>query len=156
MGAEGALPMMLEDDGPILEMAAKGDHAAQSLMVDHVIACANAGQVPVGVALGAAEVFARMAAECGEFGQRRKLAGVLLWQAENLWSSGYCQRSQIYQTEAVEMMNRLADDGDEDTAALLSQYADAFNPNILKLAADLSRAGNTASPNAGHPDTTIH
>lgn len=153
---EAALPIMLEDDEPVLALAGEGDRSAQAAMVDHVIACANAGQIPVGVALGAAEVFARMAAADGSIVHRRKLSGVLLWQAENLWNSGYYERSRIYQVEAVEGMSRLADDGDEHAAAALSRYAGAFDPSILQLASEMARAIDSAAE-TGNPDpTTLH
>ncbi len=137
-------PAILEDDEPVLELAARGDRAAQSLMMDHSIACANAGHIPLSVALGAAEVFARMAVYDGAAVNRRRLAGVLLWQAENLWNCGYYERSRIYQLEAIGIVNALADAGDERAAALLSQYAHAFSPDILKLAAELARGGEDA------------
>lgn len=149
----GTAPAMLDDDGPALRLASEGDHAAQIAMADHVVACALAEQVPLGVGLGAAEVFARMAAESGKIEHRRYLAGVLLWQASNLWDSGYYQRSRIYQVEAIDLMNGLADDGDEHSAALLSQHAAAFSPAILKCAADLVRSPEPRADGSPHTAT---
>jgi hypothetical protein len=96
-----------------------------------------------------------MAASSGEIVHRRRLGGVLLWQAENLWNSGYYDRSRIYQIEAVAEINRLADDGDEHAAAMLSAHADAFNPQILKLAADLGKPVDSA-PETPSGSDTIH
>lgn len=132
-------PALLADDGPVLELAGKGDHAAQARMVDHIIGCIIADQVPVAVALGAAEAFARMAAADNSISNRRKLGGLLLWQAQNLWSSGYHDRSAVYQAEAVANLNSLADDGDENAAELLANCAGSFSADILKVAAELCR-----------------
>ena len=146
-------PEMLADDGPVLDLAAKGDHAAQAYMVDHVIACANAGLIPIATALGSAEAFARMAATSGEIRHRQKLGGLLLWQSEHFRNIGMSAQSDIYQVEAVAMMTRLADEGDEDCAALLSTCADAFSPKILKLADDLLRVEDEADSLIGGSET---
>jgi len=147
---------ILEDDTPVLALAANGDRPAQARMVDHVVGCAEAGQVPLGIALGAAEVFARMAAESGEPAHLRKLGGVLLWQSENLWNSGYYERSRIYQVEAVELLNKLADDGDEEAGALIAAYGGAFSPDILRLAADLGRTNDRPPEDGDSSPDTVH
>lgn len=154
IGGEYA-PQMLADDGPVIALASQGDHGAQALMVDHVIACANAGLVPVVAALASAEAFARMAALSGEVCHRQKLGGVLFWQAQHCHDARDLVRCQVYQIEAVAIMSRLADEGDEHSAALLTAYAEVFDPKILKLADDLLRLESEADDLIGGTET-IH
>jgi len=147
------VPEMLANEDEVLALAAKGDHSAQALMIDHVIACANAGIVPVMAALASAESFARMAAMSGEVAHRQKLGGVLLWQAQHCQDVGDYIRCQVYQIEGVAIMAKLADEGDEHAAALLTAYGDAFDPKILKLADDLLRTEREADDLTGGSET---
>jgi len=153
-------PSRLGDDTPMITLAAQGDISAQSLMVEHVLACGNDGDVPVGIALGAAEAFARLAAESGLVAERRRLCGVLLIMSDNLWNGGFVERSRIYQGEALAIMSTLADEGDEYSATLLSQFAEHFSPQILKLADQIIRGGERPKPDEGcsgdNDPTKIH
>jgi hypothetical protein len=149
-------PALIENYEEVMEAAAKGDWSAQMRMVDHVIARANAGYIPRSVALGAAEVFASLASLSGDIMARRKLAGVLMMQAESMHDHGYGAMSRLYQVEAVAMMSGLADDGDKQAGALLAEHAGAFSPDVLKLADELARSVATATDGDTPTNDTIH
>lgn len=133
---------VLPNADDLLVAAAKGDRQAQAALVGHTIACADQGASSAGVCLGAAEVFARMAASHGRIEDRRRLSSVLLICASREARAGNFAADQTYQIEALALIDQLANEGDELSANHLVQYGAAFAPDILQLVAAAARRGN--------------
>jgi hypothetical protein len=119
----------------LLERAAKGDADAQSELSLLAVGMTDRGTVGVIAGLASAEIFARMACISGETLARRKRLGAILYlQSKYARELGDAKEAQNYQVQAIVHATKLADEGDEESAALVSALASEMTPNVLAIA----------------------
>jgi hypothetical protein len=118
----------------LFELSARGDKVAQGALAAEILVLGDQGHFRPLEAWGAVEVLARLAAVHGDPMDRRGLASVLFLRAAWEQQNGCPQRAINFQAEGVQILDKLADEGDEDAAASLNLAGSVADPAALQLA----------------------
>ena len=130
-------PMVQAEPVPhskLFELSARGDKIAQGALAAEILLLGDQGHFRPLEAWGAVEVLARLAAVHGDPVDRRGLASVLFLRGEWEKQHGCAHRAINFQAEAVQILNQLADEGDEDAAATLNLAGSIAEPAAMELA----------------------
>jgi hypothetical protein len=118
----------------LFERSARGDKVAQGALAAEILLLGDQGHFRPLEAWGAVEVLARLAAVHGDPLDRRGLASVLFLRAEWEKQHGCPVRAVNFQAEGVQILDQLADEGDEDAAASLNLAGSIADPAAMQLA----------------------
>lgn len=131
-------PLIAEAPG-LLERAASGDRAAQREVRNIMAASTREGLCERFEGLVALELWARIAATSGTVDDLRELASALLGRIdyENARSPEDVGCRATYEAEAMQLLSRLADMGDEASGAMLQDLADKASPFAARMAVGL-------------------
>lgn len=92
------------------------------------------GQFSTAYYLERAEVLARLSASTGDVVERRRLAAVLDVKAMHLREIGSDNASKTAHIECAIILNRLADEGDDEAVSMLDKTAPDMHPDALQVA----------------------
>jgi hypothetical protein len=120
--------------GLLLKQSATGDKVAQGALAAELFEAGNRGIVRPLEAWAGVELLARMTAAHGDPDDVRGLAVLLIARAEWERANGFPQVADNLAAEAVQMLDRLANDGDEDAAVSLVLAGKVVSADVLALA----------------------
>lgn len=123
----------------LLTRAAKGDVQAQSGLVDYCLAKIDSGEGFPSLGYAMAELAARLAAAHGDRLHRRRLAHVLILSTGHAYQVGDFGGGAAHQSEAIAILNELADEGDEQAAQELIGLVESSPPALVAFAGRLTR-----------------
>lgn len=120
--------------GLLLKQSAAGNCDAQGALAAELFEMGNAGLVRPLEAWAGVELLARMAAAHGDPNDVRGLAVLLI--ARGTWerANGYPEVAVSLEAEGVQILNRLADEGDEDATVSLVLAGKAVSKEVLAVA----------------------
>ncbi len=124
-----------EAETELLARAGAGELEAQRFFLTAATAAFLAEDEGQESYLAAAEVFGRLAAARGAGEDRRRLASLLSLQASHSRTMMRTEFAIGCETECLLILNRLADEGDEDAAKAVGAFAEEFSEEAVKAAA---------------------
>ncbi len=133
----------------LLVRAARGDADAQAQLSDQCLDCAVAGEMTLSEGVGAAELWARMAATHGNPQHMLLLTGILLVRSAFI-SEGMILGTEADAThlhgEAVSLLSGCADHGSEEAAEFLNLVVEHAGPDVLNVAKAIRAAAEKKPP----------
>ncbi len=125
----------LEAETELLARAGAGELEAQRFFLTAATAAFLTEEEGQEAYLAAAKVFARLAAARGGGEDRRRLASLLSLQASHSRTVMRPEFATACETECLLILNRLADEGDEEAAKAVAAFAEEFSEESVKAAA---------------------
>lgn len=130
--------------GTLLKQSASGGCNAQGALAAELFEMGNRGFVRPLEAWAGVELLARMAAAHGDPADARGLALVLIGRAEWERANDFPEVANNLAAEAIQLLDRLADNGDEEAAAQLIVASRFCSTDVLDLARGPSLADEEA------------
>ncbi len=124
-----------EAETELLARAGAGELEAQRFFLTAATAAFLAQDEGQEAYLAAAEVFGRLAAARGGGEDRRRLASLLSLQASHSRTMMRPEFAIGCETECLLILNKLADEGDEEAAKAVGTFAEEFSEEAVKAAA---------------------